>query len=216
MPHIPGVGDVGNRAKRAAFATPLFPAPCSLFFSRTIHPALGNCNSIRGTKVKPAMLGKQISETKGKRIVRRVLSTDPPTVEVTFEDSGPCTAFPPPAWEPTPQSSLPISRSQARARESSPPRTARASAGQARGSANSVRPEPSAIAACSSSKTTSQKAGPPQQRQRSLRVRSRPLRRHRLQSLGMEIASPSPARSVLHPPPPVRSQAPVNVRGGPA
>jgi hypothetical protein len=34
------------------------------------------------------MLGKQISETKGKRIVRRVLSTDPPTVEVTFEDSG--------------------------------------------------------------------------------------------------------------------------------
>ncbi len=34
------------------------------------------------------MLGEQIGETKGKRIVRRVLSTDPPTVEVTFEDSG--------------------------------------------------------------------------------------------------------------------------------
>jgi len=34
------------------------------------------------------MLGQQISETKGKRIVRRVLSTDPPTVEVSFEDSG--------------------------------------------------------------------------------------------------------------------------------
>jgi hypothetical protein len=34
------------------------------------------------------MLGEQISETKGRRIVRRVLSVDPPTAEVTFEDSG--------------------------------------------------------------------------------------------------------------------------------
>ena len=34
------------------------------------------------------MLGEKIGETTGKRIVRRVLSTDPPTVEVTFEDSG--------------------------------------------------------------------------------------------------------------------------------
>jgi len=34
------------------------------------------------------MIGNQISETKGKRIVRRVLSTEPPTVEVSFEDSG--------------------------------------------------------------------------------------------------------------------------------
>jgi hypothetical protein len=34
------------------------------------------------------MLGEQISETKGKRIVRRVLSIDPPTAEVSFEDSG--------------------------------------------------------------------------------------------------------------------------------
>ena len=34
------------------------------------------------------MLGAQIGETKGKRIVRRVLSTDPTTVEVSFEDSG--------------------------------------------------------------------------------------------------------------------------------
>jgi hypothetical protein len=34
------------------------------------------------------MLGEQISETNGKRIVRRVLSSDPLTVEVTFEDSG--------------------------------------------------------------------------------------------------------------------------------
>ena len=34
------------------------------------------------------MLGEQIGESKGKRIVRRVLSTDPPTVEVSFEDSG--------------------------------------------------------------------------------------------------------------------------------
>jgi hypothetical protein len=34
------------------------------------------------------MLGQQISETKGKRLVRRVLSVDPPTAEVSFEDSG--------------------------------------------------------------------------------------------------------------------------------
>ena len=34
------------------------------------------------------MLGEQIGEAKGKRIVRRVISTDPLTVEVTFEDSG--------------------------------------------------------------------------------------------------------------------------------
>ena len=34
------------------------------------------------------MLGDQIGETKGKRTVRRVISTDPPTVEVSFEDSG--------------------------------------------------------------------------------------------------------------------------------
>lgn len=34
------------------------------------------------------MIGEQISESKGKRIVRRVLSTDPPTAEVSFEDSG--------------------------------------------------------------------------------------------------------------------------------
>lgn len=34
------------------------------------------------------MLGEQIGETKGKRLVRRVISTNPPTVEVSFEDSG--------------------------------------------------------------------------------------------------------------------------------
>jgi len=34
------------------------------------------------------MLGEMISETKGKRLVRRVLSVDPPTAEVSFEDSG--------------------------------------------------------------------------------------------------------------------------------
>jgi len=34
------------------------------------------------------MLGEQIGESQGKRIVRRVLSTEPPTVEVSFEDSG--------------------------------------------------------------------------------------------------------------------------------
>ena len=34
------------------------------------------------------MLGALNGETKGKRIVRRVISTDPQTVEVSFEDSG--------------------------------------------------------------------------------------------------------------------------------
>jgi hypothetical protein len=34
------------------------------------------------------MLGEQISETTGKRIVRRTVSSDPLTVEVSFEDSG--------------------------------------------------------------------------------------------------------------------------------
>jgi hypothetical protein len=34
------------------------------------------------------MLGDKIGEVKGKRLVRRVLSVDPPTAEVSFEDSG--------------------------------------------------------------------------------------------------------------------------------
>jgi hypothetical protein len=34
------------------------------------------------------MLGEQVGETKGKRLVRRVISVDPPTAEVSFEDSG--------------------------------------------------------------------------------------------------------------------------------
>ena len=34
------------------------------------------------------MLGEQIGETRGKRIVRRVLSSDPVRVEVSFEDNG--------------------------------------------------------------------------------------------------------------------------------
>jgi hypothetical protein len=34
------------------------------------------------------MLGEQIGETKGKRLVRRVISVDPATAEVSFEDSG--------------------------------------------------------------------------------------------------------------------------------
>src|SRR5579863_1648163 len=34
------------------------------------------------------MIGEQIGETKGKRMVRRVISVDPPTAEVSFEDSG--------------------------------------------------------------------------------------------------------------------------------
>jgi len=34
------------------------------------------------------MLGNQLGETKGKRLVRRILSIDPPTAEVSFEDAG--------------------------------------------------------------------------------------------------------------------------------
>jgi hypothetical protein len=34
------------------------------------------------------MLGELIAETSGKRIVRRVLGMEPPTVEVSFEDAG--------------------------------------------------------------------------------------------------------------------------------
>jgi hypothetical protein len=34
------------------------------------------------------MLGEQLGESTGKRIVRRVLASDPLTMEVTFEDSG--------------------------------------------------------------------------------------------------------------------------------
>jgi hypothetical protein len=34
------------------------------------------------------MLGDKIGEAHGKRLVRRVLSVEPPTAEVTFEDSG--------------------------------------------------------------------------------------------------------------------------------
>lgn len=34
------------------------------------------------------MLGEKIGEYKGRRLVRRVLSVDPPTAEISFEDSG--------------------------------------------------------------------------------------------------------------------------------
>ncbi|HUN85388.1 MAG TPA: hypothetical protein VMU48_13475 [Terracidiphilus sp.] len=34
------------------------------------------------------MLGQKMGEVKGRRLVRRVVSTDPPTAEVSFEDSG--------------------------------------------------------------------------------------------------------------------------------
>lgn len=34
------------------------------------------------------MIGEQIGESKGKRLVRRVLSVEPPSAEVSFEDSG--------------------------------------------------------------------------------------------------------------------------------
>jgi hypothetical protein len=38
--------------------------------------------------MEATMLGEQLGETRGKRIVRRILSVDPVTAEVTFEDAG--------------------------------------------------------------------------------------------------------------------------------
>lgn len=40
------------------------------------------------------MIGELIGESKGKRIVRRVVSVDPPTAEVSFEESGHMLGFP--------------------------------------------------------------------------------------------------------------------------
>jgi hypothetical protein len=40
------------------------------------------------------MLGELIVQTTGKRLLRRVLSIDPPTAEVSFEDSGPILGVP--------------------------------------------------------------------------------------------------------------------------
>lgn len=34
------------------------------------------------------MLGEQVGETRGKRVVRRVVSSNPPRAEVSFEDAG--------------------------------------------------------------------------------------------------------------------------------
>jgi hypothetical protein len=58
----------------------------SRFEGTIAHP--GNGSLKRGERGRKSMLGAQIGETKGKRTVRRVLSIDPPTVEVSFEDSG--------------------------------------------------------------------------------------------------------------------------------
>jgi hypothetical protein len=41
-----------------------------------------------GEREVNCVLGEQIGQSTGKRLVRRVLSTDPPTAEVSFEDSG--------------------------------------------------------------------------------------------------------------------------------
>jgi hypothetical protein len=56
-------------------------------FGRTIcHPR--DVNSKQCERRGQFMLGEQIGETKGKRLVRRMLSVNPPTAEVSFEDSG--------------------------------------------------------------------------------------------------------------------------------
>jgi hypothetical protein len=50
------------------------------------HP--GYSHSTPGERRGACMIGDKIGETKGKRLVRRVLSVDPPTAEVSFEDTG--------------------------------------------------------------------------------------------------------------------------------
>jgi hypothetical protein len=78
-----------------------------LFIQRTSYAKVHHqgpfiCIHSSGTKIAPSpdeqlksresesfiMLGNQIGEVKGKRLVRRVLSIDPPTAEVSFEDAG--------------------------------------------------------------------------------------------------------------------------------
>jgi hypothetical protein len=63
--------------------------------TRRVHPfggiSLRTAWSATWTPVKEEVhfvLGEQVGITTGKRLVRRVLSTDPPTAEVSFEDSG--------------------------------------------------------------------------------------------------------------------------------
>jgi hypothetical protein len=51
---------------------------------RICFPALGKLLPTQ----EVTMLGDQLGETKGKRIVRRVVATEPPTMEVSFEDKG--------------------------------------------------------------------------------------------------------------------------------
>jgi len=60
------------------------------------------------------MLGEQIGETKGRRLVRRVVSIDPPTAEVSFEDTGQMLGIPTTGMGPTPRSSIPTARLAAR------------------------------------------------------------------------------------------------------
>ena len=47
-----------------------------------------NVTQAREKREVEPMIGDKIGEVKGKRLVRRVTSVEPPTVEVTFEDSG--------------------------------------------------------------------------------------------------------------------------------
>jgi len=52
----------------------------------SLRPVIRSLGS--GERNLETMLGEKIGESKGKRLVRRVLSVDPPTAEVSFEDSG--------------------------------------------------------------------------------------------------------------------------------
>src|SRR5271156_5592172 len=93
------------------------------------------------------MLGAQIGESKGKRIVRRVLSTDPPTVEVSFEDSGHLFGVPTTGLG-TYTSVIRPDGSMVRVKESTRRMMAKASVGRELAWANSSPAAPSATAAC--------------------------------------------------------------------
>src|SRR5580700_6008241 len=140
-----------SRAARRFFYS-LLPTPCSLFFSRTITPPRELQLDPQDEGKNPRCLENKSAKPKANESYAASSLPILPPSKSLLKTPARCTAFPPPASAPTPRSSLPISRSRARARESSPPRTVKVSAGQAPGSANSARPEPSVIAACSSSK----------------------------------------------------------------
>lgn len=63
------------------------------------------------------MLGDQLGESKGKRIARRVLSSEPLRIEVSFEDAGTMLGVVPMEWELTRRRADPMAQCMAKVRE---------------------------------------------------------------------------------------------------